>query len=150
MLQLANMHIKQKLMEDMKQAMRERDALRLSALRYLLAEIKNREIDDGELEEAQITNIISKQVKQIKEVLVDYEKAGKRDTITEENAKVAVLESYLPKAMDQAELEALIDEVIANAPEKVMGPIIAAVRQKVAGRADGALIAQLVKQKLAP
>ncbi len=142
------MQIKQQLMEDMKQAMRDRDALRLSALRFLLAEIKNREIDDGELDEAKITGIISKQVKQIKEVLEDYQKTGKSDQLAEEHQKIAVLEQYLPKQMDAAEVEAIVDQVVAATEPKAMGPIIAAVRQKTAGLADGALIAQLVKQKL--
>lgn len=142
------MHIKQKLLEDMKQAMRERDSVRLGALRYLLAEIKNREIDDGELDEAAITGVISKQVKQIKEVLADYEKTGKTDQLAEEHAKIAVLETYLPESMSQEELEKVIDEVIAAAPVKAMGPVIGSVRAKVGTQADGALIAQLVKQKL--
>lgn len=142
------MNLKDRLQEEMKQAMRERDALKLGVIRYLLAEIKNIEIDAGELSDAEVVKVISRQIKQIKEVLPDYQGAGRNDLFDQESAKVAVLETYLPQQLTDEELEKVISEVMEVTQEKNMGKIIGEVMQKVQGQADGAKVAQLVKEKI--
>lgn len=142
------MPIKQQLTEDMKTAMKARDMQKLGAIRFLLSEIKNIEIDKGELSDEELQNVISKQVKQMKDTIAEYEKAGRTDMIADEEAKIAVYEAYLPEAMSDEELENIVDAVIAETDNPNMGSVIGAVRAKTAGRADGGAIAALVKQKL--
>lgn len=140
-----NMSIKLKLTEDMKQAMRDRDRLKLDTIRFLLAEIKNTEIDQGELSDDSILQLISRQIKQIKETLADYEKAGNTEVVTEEEAKVAVLEDYLPAQLSDEELKTVIDEVKSSMPDANVGQIIGAVKAKAGASADGGRIASLVR-----
>lgn len=143
------MSLRDTLQEDMKNAMRAHDSLKLGTIRFLLAQIKNIEIDNGPQSEDQLAGIIRKQIKQMKEAISDYEKGGRADLVEEEGKKVAVLEQYLPKMMDHAEVEALVIKVIAENPGSQMGQVIGLVRQASEGRADGGEIAQLVKAKLA-
>lgn len=142
------MTLKQTLTDDMKQAMRDRDTLRLGTIRFLLAEIKNFEIDHGEQDDAGIEKIMSKQLKQIKEGMVEYKKAGRDELVAEEEQKAAVLQSYLPKPMTDEELEKIIKEVIGQIDDPQMGPVIGLVKKKVGSRAEGGKIAGLVKQLL--
>ncbi len=142
------MKLKDQLTADMKQALRDRNTVKLGVLRYLLAEIKNIEIDAGELNEAEIQQVIARQVKQIEEVLVDYEKAGRADLVTEEKTKAAVLKDYLPQQLSDEELTKIVEEVVAGAEEKNMGRIIGQVMQRVQGKADGARVSAIVKAKI--
>lgn len=143
------MTLRQQLTEDMKTAMKARDAARLGCIRYLLSEIKNGEIDaGGEFNDQQVQEVIRKQVKQMKDAVAEYEKGGRADLVTEENAKIQVYEAYLPASMSVEELGKLVDEVLATMENPVMGAVITAVRSKVEGRADGGTIAAIVKQKL--
>jgi uncharacterized protein YqeY len=137
------------LMEDMKNAMRAKDTVRLGVIRFLLAQIKNVEIDKGVQTDEQVSDIIRKQVKQMKEAVADYAKGGRTDLVDEETAKIAVLQAYLPQMMSSEELLAVVEKVIAENPGMQMGQIIGAVKQVTAGKADGAAIAALVKQKVA-
>jgi uncharacterized protein len=140
------MSLRQQLQDDMKQALRDRDQLRLGAIRFLLADIKNVEIDNGELDDAGIQKIISKQVKQMKDAINDYGKGGRQDLVDEENKKVAVLEKYLPQQLSDEELKKIVESIIATDSSAKMGEIISQVMKQAAGQADGGRVAALVRQ----
>ncbi len=142
------MDIKSQLTEDMKQAMRDKDTDKLGTIRFLLSEIKNVEIDEGVQDDAGVQKIISRQIKQIRDARSDFERAGRTDLVEQEDAKLAVLEAYLPAQLSDNELEALVDEAIAESADKNMGKIIGAVMQKAAGQADGGRVAAAVRNKL--
>jgi uncharacterized protein YqeY len=143
------MSIKIQLTENMKQAMRDKDRLKLDVIRFLLAEIKNNEIDRGELSDEQIFQLISKQIKQIKEVVADYQKVGNTEVAENEQKKVAILEAYLPAQMSEAEILAIIAQAKIDLPDANMGQLIGAVKQKVGALADGGTIAELIKKQSA-
>lgn len=134
-------------MEDMKQAMRSGDKKTLETIRFVIAKIKNTEIDKGELSDKEVEQIIAKQIKEMKEVFADYEKAGRHDLVEADQEKVTVLAKYLPEQLSDSEIEALIDQAMAESPDGHMGKVIGAVNQKAAGRADGAVIAQKVRAR---
>ena len=142
------MSLREDLMQDMKDAMRAHDSLRLGTIRFLLAQIKNVEIDNGPQSEAQLQDVVRKQIKQMKEAVVEYDKGGRSDLSEEENKKIAVLQKYLPQMMSQEELVAIVEKVIAANPGMPMGQVIGAVKQETKGLADGGDIAAVVKQKL--
>ena len=142
------MALKQQLMEDMKTAMRAHDSATLATIRFLLSDIKNLEIDKGELSDAQIQDAVRKQVKQMEETNLQYQQAGRLDLVQENEAKIAVLRSYLPPAMTEAELASIVKNLIAENPGQGMGPLIGLVRQKTDGRVDGGAIATEVKRQL--
>lgn len=139
------MPIKTKLTEDMKQAMRDRDRLKLDVIRFLLSEIKNTEIDQGELSDDAILQLIGRQIKQIRETLSDYEKAGNSEVIEQEKAKISVLEDYLPSQLNDDELQKIINQIKADQPDANIGQIIGAVKARVGAQADGGRIASLVR-----
>jgi len=140
------MPLKQQLTTDMKEAMKARDSIRLNTIRFLMAEVKNVEIDKGELDEAGVQKIIASQVKKIKDTLGDFEKAGRDEIVKEEKQKIKILEKYLPQQMGDQELEKIVQEVIDGSDNKQMGPIIGQVMKKVAGQADGGRVSKVVQQ----
>lgn len=142
------MTLKQQLTEDMKQAMRDRNMLKLGVIRFLLSEIKNFEIDNGEQDDAGVTKVIASQLKKSKDALNDFKNAGREDIVADEEAKILVMESYLPQQMSDSELEAIVTEVLASTEEKNMGKLIGMVMPKVAGKADGGRVSAMVKAKL--
>lgn len=142
------MSLKTQLTDDMKQAMRDRAALKLNTIRYMMSEIKNYEIDHGEQDDAGIQTLIAKQIKQLKDAITEFAQGGREDLVTEENQKVAVLQAYLPEQLSEAELKTIIAQVVATTEPKSMGPVMQAVRAQVGSRADGGMIAQLVKAEL--
>lgn len=143
-----HMAIKQQLLEDMKLAMKAGDKTKLEAIRFLVAQIKSTEIDQGELNDDQVQKVIAKQIKEMKEVLADYKKAGKDDVVAAEQEKIDTLQKYMPEPLSDEELEALIEKTIADNQGEPMGKIIGLVNQQAQGRADGSVIAQKVKAKL--
>ncbi len=136
------------LREDMKIAMKAHDSNKLNTIRFLLAEVRNVEIDKGVQTDEQIQNLIRKQIKQMQETNEQYKTGGREDLIEDNNAKITVLEAYIPAAMSAEELGAIVAEVIAANPGQAMGPIIGQVRAKTGGRADGGAIAEAVKSQL--
>ena len=143
------MTLKLQLIEDMKQAMRARDQLRLDTIRYLLSQIKNWEIDHGQSDDREIQKIIAKEVKVIKEAMTEFARGERSDLVASETAKLAVLETYLPAPLLESELAIIIDQVLASDNNWQMGPAIKAIMERTQGRADGQRVAELVKQKLA-
>lgn len=136
------------LRNDMKEAMKAHDSNKLNTIRFLLAEVRNVEIDKGEQTDEQIQNLIRKQIKQMQETNEQYQTGGRQDLIDENNAKIAVLEGYVPAAMPAEELSTIVTEVIAANPGQAMGPVIGQVRAKTGGRAEGGAIAEEVKRQL--
>lgn len=136
------------LRNDMKEAMKAHDSNKLNTIRFLLAEIRNVEIDKGEQTDEQIQNLIRKQIKQMQETNEQYQTGGRQDLIDENNTKIAVLEGYVPAAMSAEELSTIVAEVLAANPGVQMGPAIGQVRAKTGGRAEGGAIAEEVKRQL--
>lgn len=140
--------LKLQLTEDMKTAMRARDAARLGVIRYLLSELKNFEIDNGEQDDIGVTKVIAREVKKLKDALIDFQNAGREDLVAEETAKIAIMESYLPKQMSDEDLMAVVKEVVASSDDKNFGMLMKVVVAKVQGQADGSRISAMVKQAL--
>ena len=147
------MSLKARITEDMKNAMKAKDAQRLGALRLLLAAIKQREVDERiELTDADVLSTIEKMLKQRRDSISQYQSAGRQDLVDQENFEVGVLSAYMPEQADETEIAATIEAVIAATGAKGvadMGKVMAAVKAKLAGRADMAKVSGLVKGKLA-
>jgi uncharacterized protein YqeY len=142
------MSLQTQLMDEMKQAMRERDALRLSVIRFLRAEIKNTEIDQGELDDAAVIKIISKQIKQMQEAAEQFAQGNRPELAAEEQQKIALLQLYVPKQLSDEELSAVVSEVVRETPEPAIKTVMPVVMARVAGRADGRRVSQLVQAAL--
>lgn len=137
--------------DDLKTAMKEQRAATLSTLRMLKAALKNRQIElMGNLEEADVMAVLQSQAKQIAEAMDGAVKAGRAEMAEAARLELELLKKYLPEAMRQEELEALVKETIANmqATLKDIGKVIGAVMQQVRGRADGKLVQEMVKKIL--
>ena len=144
------MNTKEKLTADLKDAMRARDTLRKRVLRLALASIKNAEIaKQAELSEAEVVKVLQKEVKERRDTIEGAQKAGRDDLVAEAEAEIAVLETYLPQQLSEAELEALVRETIAEVGAtsmREMGKVMSAVMPKVQGRADGKAVSQMVRK----
>jgi uncharacterized protein YqeY len=140
--------LKTQLTEDMKNAMRARDMVRLNVIRFLLSELKNWEIDNGEQDDAGVQKVIAREVKKVKDAIVDFQKAGREDIVEEENVKIAIMEEYLPKQMTDEDLLKIVHEVVASSEQKDFGNLMKAVMAKVQGQADGSRVSAMVKQAL--
>ncbi|HYR36556.1 MAG TPA: GatB/YqeY domain-containing protein [Burkholderiales bacterium] len=147
------MLLKAQITEDMKAAMRAKDAARLSTVRLLLAAIKQREVDERiELDDAAVVGVIEKMIKQRRESIAQFEKAARKDLVDAEKAEVQVLSAYLPAQMGAAEVEKLVDSAISEtgaASAKDIGKVMAALKPRLAGKADMGKVSALVKTKLA-
>ena len=146
--------LKARIQEDMKAAMRAREADRLGTIRLLLAACKQREVDERiELDDAAVVAIIDKLVKQRKDSIAAFEGAGRADLVAKETAEKAVLEAYLPQRLSPQEIAeqvaALVAEIGARGPGD-MGKVMAAAKTRFAGKAEMGLISAAVKQALAP
>lgn len=143
------MSLKMQLQEDMKNAMRARDAVALAAIRFFISELKNYEIDHGEQSDEGIQTLLQKQVKQAREAIAEFEKAGRTELVDEETAKVAILEKYLPQAISESEIEAALVALHQEQPNLALGNMIGAMKAKFGVAADGSVIARIAKQVLA-
>jgi len=136
----------------MKAAMRARDAARLSAVRLLLAAVKQREVDERiELGDAEVVAVVEKMLKQRRESIAQFEKAARKDLVDAEQFELQVLSGYLPQQMSEAEIEAAIAAAVAEsgaAGMKEMGKVMALLKPRLAGRADMARVSGLVKTRL--
>src|SRR5690606_6548792 len=147
--------LKTRLSDEMKSAMRAKDAPRLGTLRLVLAAIKQREVDERrELSDADIVAILEKQVKQRRESIVAYEQAGRSETADQEKAEIVVLQEFLPQGADPAEVQAVSDEAgAAVAAQGVSGPpamgkAMAIIKPRLAGRADMSEVSKLLSARL--
>ncbi len=146
------MGLKTQINEDMKAAMRAKDAQRLSAIRLLLAAIKQREVDERkELDDQQVVAVIEKMIKQRRESISQYEKASRPELAAAETFEMGVLQAYMPQPLSPAEIEAAVaaamDESGAQSVRD-MGKVMAILRDKLAGRADMGAVSALVKGRL--
>ena len=147
------MALRDKVTEDMKAAMKAREAERLAALRLLLAAMKQREVDERiTLDDAGVVSVIEKMIKQRKDSVAQFEKAARQDLADKEKFEISVLEAYLPQQLSQAEIEAVVAEAIAASGAKGpqdMGKVMGIVKPRLAGRADMGKVSGLVKARLA-
>ncbi|MBY0468495.1 MAG: GatB/YqeY domain-containing protein [Burkholderiaceae bacterium] len=146
------MSLKDQITEDMKTAMRAKDAPRLLTIRGLLAACKQREVDERiVLDDAAIVAIIDKLIKQRKDSIAQFSSAGRTDLVDKETAELKVLEGYLPQRLSAdeitAQVQAIVAETGATGPGD-MGKVMAAVKAKLAGKADMGLVSAAVKQAL--
>ena len=146
------MTLKERITEDMKTAMRSGEKDRLAVIRLLQAAIKQREVDERiTLDDAQITSVLEKMIKQRKESIVAFEKGARADLVAKENAEIVILQPYLPAQLSDAELDALIAEAISStgaASIKDMGKVMGIVKSKAAGKADMGAVGARIKAKL--
>lgn len=149
------MSLQRRIDEDLKDAMRAKDAARLSVLRLLKAALKNAAIEkvgaDGELTDPDAVAVIRKQVKQRQDSIESFEKGGRADLAEKEKAEIAVLSNYLPQAMNAEELQRIVAETIAEVgatSRAQMGAVMKALQSKVAGRADGRTLSTEVARQL--
>ena len=146
------MTLKERITEDMKAAMRSGEKDRLAVIRLLQAAIKQREVDERiTLDDAQVTAVLEKMIKQRKESVVAFQQGGRADLVAKENAEIAVLQPYLPAQLSEAELDALIAEAISStgaASIKDMGKVMGVVKSRAAGKADMGAVGARIKAKL--
>ena len=147
------MALREQVNEDMKAAMKAREAEKLGTLRLLLAAMKQREVDERiTLDDAGVVAVVEKMIKQRKDSIAQYEKAARQDLADKEKYEISVIEAYLPQQLSQAEVDAIIADAIAATGAKGaadMGKVMGVVKPKLAGRADMGKVSGLVKAKLA-
>jgi uncharacterized protein YqeY len=147
------MSLKQRISEDMKAAMRAKDAARLGAIRLLLAAMKQREVDERiELSDADVVSIIEKMNKQRRDSISQYEAAGRQELADAEKFEMSVLADYMPKQLDEAEISQIVADAIAETgaggPQD-MGKVMSYLKPKLAGRADMSKVSSMIKSRLA-
>jgi uncharacterized protein YqeY len=147
------MTLKTRITDDMKAAMRAKDAARLSAVRLLLAAIKQKEVDERiALDDAQVVAIVERLLKQRRESIGQYEAAGREDLASVERFEAEVLTAYLPAQLGDAEVDTAIGAAIAEtgaAGQKDMGRVMGVLKARLAGRADMGAVSARVKSRLA-
>ena len=147
------MSVKERLQQDMKDAMRGGDKRRLGVIRLVLAAIKQREVDERtELDDDQVLAVLDKMAKQRRESIDQYGKAGRDDLVEQEQFELDVLKTYLPEQLTEAEIQSLIDEALAATGAgsmKDMGKVMGVLKPRLAGRADMGAVSALIKARLA-
>ena len=146
------MSLKARIQEDVKTAMKAREAARLSTLRMLTAAMKQKEVDERiELDDAAVLAIVEKLIKQRKDSISQFAKADRQDLVDAETAELAVLSAYLPAQLSEAEILVAIDAAIAASGAsnpKDMGKVMALIKPQLAGKADMGKVSALIKAKL--
>lgn len=146
------MSLKDRITEDMKGAMRAKDTERLGTIRMVQAAIKQREVDERiALDDTQVLAVLEKMIKTRKESVAQFQSGGRADLVEKENREIALLQTYLPAQLSDAEIDALIADAIAQsgaASVKDMGKAMALVKQKAQGRADIGAVSAKLKAKL--
>ena len=144
--------LKQRIQDDMKASLKAGDKRRLGTVRLILAAIKQREVDERiELDDPQVLAVLDKMVKQRRESIAQYEKAGRDELAEQEAFEVGVIQEYLPDALSDREIATLIEEAIAGTGAQSirdMGKVMGQLKPKMQGRADMGAVSSLVKQKL--
>jgi uncharacterized protein YqeY len=147
------MSLKERIFKDMTAAMKAKDAARLSTLRMVKASIQNREIDKGgELSDEELVKALQSLVKQRRDSVEQYEKAGRTELVEKEQAEIKVIEEYLPRAASREEIEAAVAAAIVEtgaSSMKEMGAVMKATQARLAGQTiDGRAVSEIVKAKL--
>jgi uncharacterized protein YqeY len=148
------MSLKDRITDDMKAAMRAKEADRLGTIRLLLAALKQKEVDERVvLDDAMVIAIVDKLIKQRKDSIAQFGAAGRDDLVAKESAELLVLEAYLPARLSADEIDAAVRGIVAELGAKGpgdMGKVMGAVKQKLAGNADMGLVSAAVKRALQP
>jgi len=144
--------LKARIQDAVKAAMKAGDKHRVGALRLITAAIKQREVDERiELDDSQVLAVLDKMVKQRRESLRQYEKAGREDLVEQEAFEIALIQEYLPRALSEAEVAAAIEEaLVATGATSVrdMGKVMGLLKPRLQARADMGAVSALVKQRL--
>jgi uncharacterized protein len=147
------MSIKEQLQEDIKSAMRSKQADRLATLRLVSAAIKQKEVDERvELNDAAVLAVLEKMIKQRKDSIAQFQAGGRQDLVDIEQAELAILTTYMPAQLSEAEVTSTIEAAIAQvgaAGPQDMGKVMAVIKPQLAGKADMGLVSQILKSKLA-
>ena len=147
------MSLKEQITEDMKGALRAKETARLSALRLLIAAIKQKEIDERiELDDAAVTGVVEKLIKQRKDSVAQYQAANRQDLADKEQFEIDVLIAYMPQPFTEAEVAELIKAALVEtgaSSAKDMGKVMAWIKPRLAGRADMAVVSAKIKSSLA-
>jgi uncharacterized protein YqeY len=147
------MSLKLRITDDMKAAMRAKETARLGTIRLLLAAVKQKEIDERtELDDAAVSSIVEKLIKQRKDSISQFQAAGRDDLVAAEQAELVVLQAYLPEQLSAAEVEAAVIAAIAESAAssgKDMGKVMGLLKPRLAGRADMGQVSALIKARLA-
>jgi hypothetical protein len=147
------MQLRERLKVEMKEAMKAREALRLSTIRSILSLVKNRDIElRRDLDDSEITETIVTLCKQRRESIRLFKEAGRQELVDKEEAELLLLMEYLPRQLTRQELDTLVDQAImatSATSGKAMGKVMKALSVLVSGRADGKLVSEVVKEKLA-
>ncbi len=145
--------LKSQIQTDMKTAMKAGDKPRLGVIRLILAAVKQREVDERiELDDSQVLAVLDKMVKQRRDSITQFSAAGRQDLADQEQFELEVIQGYLPAALSEAELSALLESALAEtgaAAMSDMGKVMAVLRPQLQGRADMGAVSTLVKRRLA-
>ena len=148
------MDLEERLVEEMKQAMRSGDKLRLSTIRMIRTALKNREIETRKkLDEDEIFRVIQGMVRRGEESVEQFRAGGRMDLVEKETKEMEILKSYLPQSLSQEDILAVIDQSIQEIQAsslKDLGKVMKSVMSKLGGKADGKLVNQWVKERLSP
>jgi uncharacterized protein len=149
------MSLKDQINEDMKAALKARQSERLSAIRLLMAAVKQKEIDERKaLDDAAVISVVERQIKQRRDSIEQFQSAGRTDLADKESAELELLKQYLPKPLSEQELSVAIDlavaEVNAGSGPQAMGKVMALLKPRLAGKADMGRVSALVKARLNP
>ena len=146
------MSLKDRILQDVKDAMRAKDKPRLATIRLITAAIKQREVDERiELDDTQVLVVLDKMCKQRRESISQFEQAGRDDLAAQEKAELALIQEYLPEQLGEAEINGLIDaamEQTGAASMKDMGKVMGQLKPKLQGRADMGAVSALIKARL--
>lgn len=144
--------IKDRIQSDMKDAMRAKDQTKLSAIRYLLASIKRKEVDERiSLDDAQTIDVLTKEAKQRRESISQFTDAARQDLVDKETAELELILTYLPKQLTELELDQIINEqltLLGATSIKDLGRVMAAIKPLIQGRADGSVVSRKIKERL--
>jgi len=148
------MSLEERLFEEMKQAMKSNDKLRLSTIRMIRSALKNKEIElRKKLEDEEAAKVIQAMVRKGEESVEQFQRGGRTDLVDKEKKEIEILKSFLPQPLSQEEILQIIDQSIqetqASSPKDI-GKVMKSVMPKIGGKADGKLINQLVKERLSP
>jgi len=148
------MNLEEKLLEEMKQAMKTNDKIRLSTIRMIRSSSKNKEIElRRKLEDEDIFKVIQGMVRKGEESIEQFQAGGRNDLVEKEKMEIEILKSFLPQPISQEEIIKIIDETIQETQAsslKDLGKVMKAVMPRLGGKADGKVINQLVKERLSP
>jgi uncharacterized protein YqeY len=148
------MSLEERLVDEMKQAMKSNDKVRLSTIRMIRSAVKNKEIDlRNTLDDAEILRVIQGMVRKSEEAIEQFKAGGRMDLVEKETKEIEILKSYLPQSLSSEDVVRIIDESIQETQAsslKDLGKVMKSVMPKLTGKADGKLINQLVKERLSP